>query len=53
MVEMRNACKILVRKLEGRHLLRDVGIDGRIILKWARIWTRFFCSRIGSDGSYL
>jgi hypothetical protein len=32
--EMRNMCKILVGKPEGRNHLEDLGVDGRIILKW-------------------
>jgi hypothetical protein len=32
--EMRNAYKILVRKPEGKSPLKDLGIDGRIILEW-------------------
>jgi len=30
----REACRILVGKLEGKRPLGRVGIDGRIILKW-------------------
>jgi hypothetical protein len=37
MGEMRNACKILVRKPEGRYHLEDLGVDGRIILEWI-VW---------------
>jgi hypothetical protein len=29
-VEMRNAYKILVRKLKGRHHSEDLGVDGTI-----------------------
>jgi hypothetical protein len=32
MGEMRNACEILIGKLEGKRLL--LGVNGRIILKW-------------------
>jgi hypothetical protein len=31
---MRSAYKILVRDLKRRNHLRDLGIDGMIILKW-------------------
>jgi hypothetical protein len=31
---MTNAFKTLVQKAEGRYNLGDMGIDGRIILKW-------------------
>jgi hypothetical protein len=34
MVKMRNSHKILFGKLEGKRPLEDVGVDGRIILKW-------------------
>jgi hypothetical protein len=33
MVEMRNACKILVGKPEGKNHSEDLGMDGRIILE--------------------
>jgi hypothetical protein len=32
MEEIRNACNILVGKLEGKNHLEDLGIDGRVIL---------------------
>jgi hypothetical protein len=34
MGEKRGAYRVLVGRTEGRHHLRDPGIDGRIILKW-------------------
>jgi hypothetical protein len=30
----RSVCCILVRKSEGKVILKDLGIDGRILLKW-------------------
>jgi hypothetical protein len=39
MGEMRNVYTILIGKPEGRTQLKDLGIDGKIILKWIlRIW---------------
>jgi hypothetical protein len=32
--EMRNSYRILVGKLEGKNHLQDLGIDGRIVLRW-------------------
>jgi hypothetical protein len=29
-----NACRILVGKPEGKNHLEDLGVDGRMILKW-------------------
>jgi hypothetical protein len=34
--EMRNAYKILVRKLEWKHS-EELNVGGRIILKWLRV----------------
>jgi hypothetical protein len=34
MGEMRNAYKILVRKLKGRDHWEDLGVDGKIISEW-------------------
>jgi hypothetical protein len=49
-------CKILVRKPEGKRP-QDIGIDGRIILKWIlrkqRVWTGFIWLRTGTTGRLL
>jgi hypothetical protein len=34
MGEVTNLCTILVGKPEGKNHLQDLGVDGRIILKW-------------------
>jgi hypothetical protein len=34
MGNMRNACKVLLRKPERKDLLKDIAIDWRIMLKW-------------------
>jgi hypothetical protein len=54
MGEMRNAYKILVGNLKGRHHSEDVGVDEKIILEWLlgkqgeKLWTRFIWLRIGT-----
>jgi hypothetical protein len=53
---MRNACKIVVEKPEGK---RPLGLDGRIILKWTfrkygvRLRTGFIWLSIGTSGELL
>jgi hypothetical protein len=48
---MRNAYKMLVVNMKGRHHLRDLGIDGRVKLKSmlkkqdVRLWTGVVWSR--------
>jgi len=45
MGEMKNAYKILVRKLEGNNHSKDKGVNGRKILEWSlgkwrgKLWT--------------
>jgi len=34
MEERRDAYRVLVQRPEGRNHLKDLGVDGRIILKW-------------------
>jgi hypothetical protein len=60
MGERRGACRIWVGKPEGnRPLGEDIGIDGRIILKWMlrksvwRAWTELIWLRIGTDARLL
>jgi hypothetical protein len=50
--EIRNACRILVEELKLRDILRDLALDGRLILKWIlkRVWTGFVRLRICSSG---
>jgi hypothetical protein len=45
-----------ITKFEGRNLLRTVGVDGRILLKWilkerdGRVRIGFIWLRIGANG---
>ena len=44
--EEKNACRLLIGKPEGKYHLGNLGIDGRVVLKWilkkydGSIWTR-------------
>jgi hypothetical protein len=56
--DSRGAYKVLVGKPEGRRLLEDRGVDGRIILKWILqkwdwAWTGSIFLRIGTGGELL
>jgi hypothetical protein len=54
MLDLRNVYRILVGKLKGRNCLEDLGVDGRIILKWIirkqgwMVWIRFIWLLIGT-----
>jgi hypothetical protein len=37
MQKKRNACRVLVGKPEGKTSLEDLGVDGRMLLKWILI----------------
>jgi hypothetical protein len=51
--------KVWLESLKGRDNSEDVGVDGRIILKWAlrtyvgMVWSGFIWLRIGNDGELL
>jgi hypothetical protein len=48
MREIRNACKILIGKHEGKVHSEHIGVDGKIILEWM---LRKWMERFGLDAS--
>jgi hypothetical protein len=55
----RGAYRVLVGNLKERDHLEDLGLDGRIILKWVfkkwggETWTELIWLRIGTGGGRL
>jgi hypothetical protein len=55
----KGAYRVLVGRLEGKNHLEDLGIDGRIMLKWIfnkwdrEAWTGLIWLRIGTGGGLL
>jgi hypothetical protein len=51
--ETRNAYRIVVGKSEGKGHLKELDVDGRVVLIWisgekcGRVWTGFIWLRIG------
>jgi hypothetical protein len=55
MVEMRNACNIIVGKLEGKRHLGRPGSrwNGNLDQILGKVWTGFIWLRIGTSGRLL
>jgi hypothetical protein len=54
-VDIKNATQFWLKRLRGRDHTEDLGLDGRIALKWIlqkqdwRVWTGFIWLKIGTD----
>jgi hypothetical protein len=57
--ERRGVYRVLVGNLRKRHHLEELGVDGRIVLRWifrmwdGRAWTGLIWLRIGTGGGHL
>jgi hypothetical protein len=54
MGDMKDVYRVLVGRPVGWNRLEDLGVDGRIILKWGmRAWSGLIWTRIGTCGGLL